>query len=58
MSDLAVPLIKDVLPKLGNKATCSALDQFEKNNLDKEQEEQQEDSLYSSQIKIQMILLK
>ena len=33
--DLAVPLAKNVLPKLATKATLSVLDEFERKKLDK-----------------------
>ena len=56
--NLAVPLAKDVLPKLATTVISCVLEKLKKKKLEKELQEQEKDSLCLFQMKIWMILLK
>ena len=54
----AVPLAKDILPQLTTKTTLSLMDNLKEKFVKVEPYEQEKDSLYSSLMKIWMILLE
>ena len=58
LANVAVPLVRDNLPRLVNNLASNALNTFQTKISGKGGEEQPEDSLYLFQMKIWMISLK